>query len=336
MSHLIRTWEVPADRHVGDTVKDFLCLLGGPCWIHLAGKDRSRTRSITTLLHGNEPSGARALQRFLKDGDRPATDVLALVAAVKTALEPPGFAYRMLPGARDLNRCFAGPYSELEGMLAREILDGLQAARPEALVDVHNTSGSGPAYGVGTRLSPACLAITSLFASQYVLTDIRLGSLMEATADAFPTVTIECGGARSAAADEVAFNGLQRFLCGESVLSATAASRDVVVLKHPLRVCLGPGASIAYSQAPVAGRTLTLRDDIDRFNSTVLPPHEIIGWTNELGALNAAGSPGLTHVEELFDVRSGRLRAKRALRLFMATTEARIAEDDCVFYVVPV
>jgi len=334
VSDLIRTCDVPADRLVTGTVEEFLGLLGGPTWVHLQGKDRSRTRAVATLLHGNEPSGVRALHRFLKSGGRPATDVLALVAAVATALQPPGFAFRMLPGARDLNRCFAGPYSGPEGLLAREILDELLAAEPEALVDLHNTSGSGPAYGVGTRLNPICLAVTSMFASQYVLTDIRLGSLMEATEDAFPTVTIECGGAGSAAADELAFNGLQRFLCSESLLAVAPAGHEVVVLEHPVRIRLAPGARIAYSHAPVGNRTLTLRNDIDRFNSTVLRANEPIGWTNELTALTAAGSAGLTPLDELFEVRGGRLYAKRALRLFMATTDVRSAEADCVFYVV--
>jgi len=332
---LIQLWETPAGGEVGETAEDFLRLLGGPRWIHLRGKDRSRTRAVATLLHGNEPSSLRALHRLLKESCRPATDILVLVAAVEAAREAPGFAHRMLPGTRDLNRCFAGPFTDAQGILAREILDGLKAGRPEALVDVHNTSGSGPAYGVGTRLEPPCLAITSLFAPRYVLTDIRLGSLMDATADLCPTATIECGGARSSAADDVALRGLERFLCSESVL-ATPGGRDVVVLEHPRRIRLAPGAQLAYSQAPVAGRTLTLRSDIDRFNSTVLPAGELIGWTNELGVLSAAGGRGFTPLGELFEVSNGRLCATRALQLFMATTDARMAEEDCVFYVVPV
>lgn len=182
---------------------------------------------------------------------------------------------------------FRRSHSDFEGRLAQEIVARLRAAKPEAFIDVHDTSGSGPAYGVGTRITPACLTITSVFASHYVLTDIRLGSLMDATADDFPTVTIECGGAKDPAADRVAIEGLQRFLCTESILDAKDAERDVIILEHPIRVRLVNGANVAYSNAPVAGRTLTLRGDIDRFNSTVLPPFEPIGWTNEVRVLTA-------------------------------------------------
>jgi Succinylglutamate desuccinylase / Aspartoacylase family len=332
---LIRTWESPARGDVGDTVEDFLHLLGGPACIHLTGRDRTRTRAMTTLLHGNEPSGVRALHRFLKEGRQPTTDVVALVASVSAALEPPGFAHRMLPGRRDLNRCFAGPGADFEGRLAREIVQRLKDARPEAFIDLHNTSGSGPAYGVGTRVDPARLAMTSLFASHYVLTDIRLGSLMEATEDDFPTVTLECGGARNSMADRVAFEGLDRFLCTESLLEAAAARGDVTVLEHPVRVRLAAGAHVAYSNAPVASRALTLRNDIDQFNSVVLPSSEPIGWINKLEVLTAPDGSGVECLRTLFEIRDGRLHARGPLRLFMATTNERIAEEDCLFYAIP-
>jgi len=331
---VIRTWESPVSNAVGASPEEFLRVLDGPCWIRLRGADPSRTRAVTTLVHGNESSGVRALHRFLREHRRAATDVLALVASVHAALQPPGFAHRMLPGTRDLNRCFAGPWSDAAGSLAREILDGLQAARPEALIDLHNTSGAGPSYGVGTRRDPACLALASLFAVEYVLTDIRLGALMEATADEFPAVTIECGGAGSTAADEVAFKGLQGFLCGDVVPESAAAG--VAVLEHPVRVCLAPGATLAYSHVPAPGRTLSLRSDLDQFNSTVLAPGELLGWTRHTGILlSAHGSPGGIDLEEAFEVGNGELRARRGLRLFMATTDVRNALSDCLFYVIP-
>jgi len=334
VTSLIGSWQSPRPREVGETVEEFLRRLGGPTWIHLVGQERTRTRAMTTLLHGNEPSGVRALHRVLREGRQPATDVLVLVACVGAALEPPGFAHRMLPGKRDLNRCFAGPYSDFEGCIAREIIQRLKGLRPEALVDLHNTSGSGPAYGVGTRVDPARLALTSLFASHYIITDIRLGSLMEATEDEFPTVTIECGGANNRAADGVALEGLKQFLYGKSLLDADGNRRTVTVLEHPMRIRLSPGARVAYSSAPVKGRNLTLREDIDRFNSVVLPPSEPIGWTSRLDALTAPDSRGRERRHELFEIRDGVLHASGPLRLFMATTSERIAEEDCIFYAI--
>jgi Succinylglutamate desuccinylase / Aspartoacylase family len=329
---MIRDLQSPAKEDVGRDVEDFLRRLGGPTWIRLAGRDRSRTRAITTLLHGNEPSGIRALHGILAGGLQPATDVLALVASVDAALAAPGFAHRMLPGHRDLNRCFTDRLAGVEGDLAHAILEGLRAARPEALIDLHNTSGAGPAYGVGTRAESRHFALTSAFAATYVLTDLRLGALMEATQDDFPTVTIECGGAQSRRSDSVAAEGLQRYLGADDVLGNPESSSRVFLLKHPVRVQLVNGAAVAYSSAPDADRPVTLRRDIDRFNSSVLDPSEPVGWARRLDALSAKDGGGRERVRDFFELRDGRLHARRPLRLFMATTDARIALDDCLFY----
>src|SRR5678816_135503 len=103
MAAVIGTWEFRANHDIGETPEEFLRILRRPTWIRVAGRDRTRTRAVTTLLHGNEPSGTRALHRFLKESREPATNVLALVASVGAALEPPVFAHRTRPGRRDLN-----------------------------------------------------------------------------------------------------------------------------------------------------------------------------------------------------------------------------------------
>ena len=330
----IRRWNNPGSRAIGRDADEFLRLLGGPTWICLDGEDPARTRAVTTLLHGNEPSGTRALHRFLRSGERPATNVVALVASVDSALAPPGFAHRMLQGRKDLNRCFADAGTDPDARLARAVLADLRAARPEALVDLHNTSGLGPCYGVGTRANAEQRALVSLFSGYHVLTDIRLGTLMEAAEDDWPTVTIECGGARDPRSDETAHAGLTRYLCAPSLFGAREAGSSVSVLRHPIRVRLADGGAVAYGSAPADGSTLTLRRDIDRFNSSLLTEADPIGWASSLNALTARDGHGVELRDELLTLREGRLHARRPLQLFMATTDARIAADDCLFYAV--
>jgi hypothetical protein len=331
---LIRRWENPDRDAIGRDAGEFLRMLGQPTWICLDGQDRSRTRAVTTLLHGNEPSGTRALHRFLRGGRRPATDVIALVASVEAALAPPGFAHRMLPGRKDLNRCFAEANTGPDARLAGAILADLRAVRPEALVDLHNTSGLGPYYGVSTRANAEQLALVSLFSGYHVLTDIRLGTLVEAAEDDWPTVTIECGGARDSRSDETAYAGLTRYLCAPALFDGQEAGNTVSVLRHPIRVRLADGAAVAYGTKPATGAALTLRRDIDRFNSSVLTEGDLIGWADSLDALTARDGNGVELRDELLALREGRLHARSPLRLFMATTDARIAAEDCLFYAV--
>jgi hypothetical protein len=147
-------------------------------------------------------------------------------------------------------------------------------------------------------------------------------------------VTIECGGARDPRSDEVALTGLTRYLCVPTLIGAQSPGSTVGVLRHPIRVRLADGATIAYGSEPVAGAALTLRRDIDRYNSSVLPASDPIGWTSSLGGLTAINGSGVELRDELLAVRGGRLYARRPLRLFMATTDARIAAGDCLFYAV--
>ena len=97
----------------------FLQELGGPAWIRVPGRDASRTRVVSTLLHGNEPSGVRAIHAWLRSGARPAVDTAFFVGPVEAARVPPGFAHRTRFGHRDLNRCFLPPFPGSEGELAR-------------------------------------------------------------------------------------------------------------------------------------------------------------------------------------------------------------------------
>ncbi len=131
---------------------DFLRSLARPTLISVPGADTTRTRVVTTLLHGNEPSGLRAIHRWLLAGGRPATSVLLLIACVDTALSEPHFSHRQLPQRRDFNRCFRPPWREAEGALAEEVLSTIRAAEPECLVDLHNNTGHNPAYGVAVRI----------------------------------------------------------------------------------------------------------------------------------------------------------------------------------------
>jgi hypothetical protein len=329
---LLKTLEGLRPEVVPERVEDFLAWLGGPTWIAVEGRDRARTRAIATLVHGNEPSGVHAVHRWLRSGVKPAVDTLFFIGAVSAALAPPGFAHRMLPGEADLNRRFRPPFEGPEGALAREILDRLYAAAPEALVDLHDNSGHNPAYGVGLDADPALLSLTSFFANRFVHTRIELGALTEATHEDFPSVTIECGRAGDPGAREIASEGLQRLLEADSVLQRSVGdAMDVLV--DPLRVSLRPGGSLAFGDEPRGDVDLTVQNDIDRHNFESLPTGTAIGWVRAQGMpLEARDPHGHDLAETLFEVRDGLLRTRRPIVPIMMTTDARAAIDDCLFY----
>lgn len=315
------------------TVEGFLAALGGPTAIRLPGRDRSRTRVVTTLLHGNEPSGARGLHAWLREGRPPATDALLILGNVAAALQPPGFAYRMLPGERDLNRCFLGPFDGPEGRLARAILEALHAVRPEALVDVHNNSGHNPAYGVGLEASRPALQLTALFGERFVQSDLRIGALIEAVR-AWPSVTVEVGRSGDPAADARALAGLRAFL-GRDPLLGEAPPPALELLVAPMRATLRAGVRVAVADAPVAGAELTVAADLDRHNFEVVAAGVPIGWVTPGGwPLELRDAAGRDRSHDYFRIEGARLVARRPFVPIMITTDPEIARSDCLLYVV--
>ena len=314
-----------------DDPDDFLRALGGPAAIRVPGRDRSRSRAVTTLLHGNEPSGFRAVHGWLRSGAEPAVDAVIVVANVAAALAAPPL--RTLPGHRDLNRCFLGPWDDREGRLAHEILDLLSATDPEAVVDLHNNSGHNPAYGVGVDAGVAALQVVSLFADRFVLSHLQLGALMEALAGR-PCATVEVGRAGDPAADGIARSGLGRFLERERILDPDWKPL-VQVLQMPMRAELRGDLRLVVADTPHGDADLTLRADLDRHNFECVEKGALLGWcADERLPLRLVAEDGADRARDYFVLSAGELRAAQPFVPIMITTDPAIAAQDCLFYVV--
>lgn len=323
----------PAPEELPASPEAFLEALGGPALLRVPGRDRSRTRALSTLLHGNEPSGLRALHAWLARGRVPAVDLLVFVASVTAALAEPRFSHRALPGRVDLNRCFLQPPESTEGRLAAEALAALGAAAPEALVDLHNTTGHTPSYAVCPDLAEPTLQLASLFTRRYVHSDLRMGTLVEATHQAFPALVIECGRAGDAEADRAALRGLEAY-AGLDALPRSGVPEGFDVLARPVRVFVREGLTVAYGARPAAGADLTVREDIDRHSFERLPAGATVGWVHDPGVwpVYARGAEPRDLSAELFALEGTELRARRDQVPIMITTDPTIALSDCLFY----
>jgi predicted deacylase len=253
----------PSPRTLGRSPLEWLDRLHKPTVVHVAGRDRSRTRAMATLLHGNEPSGLFALHRWLLEQHTPEVNMLFLLGGVYPAKIPPALSHRQLPYGLDLNRCFRQPFEGEEGAIAQALLAELQKVKPECLLDVHNTSGTGPAFAVTITSDAAHQALTSLFTDRLVMTDLRLGALMEYSEQEVPTVTIECGGSQEEQAHQLAYEGLVQYTSRADVLSLEKAEWDVNVLRNPIRVELAPEATIEYRLTPTGRPTSPYRPTLN-------------------------------------------------------------------------
>ena len=326
----------PLATDIGDNVEDFLRSSGGPTCIFIDGRDSTRTRALVTLLHGNEPSGVMALFRWLKSGRQPAVNLVCVVASVEAALEPPLFSHRMLPRARDLNRCFRPPFDDAQGVLAEEILEILRMHHPEAVIDMHNTSGSGPSFGVCTHMDRQHDALVSLFTQRLIISNLGLGALMEISEHSYPTVTVEVGGRLDDAAHELAFEGMCRYFEEERVLCPGDTDWGLELLQDPIRLELNDNVTLTYAEEPCASYDITLMPDIEHHNFGGVTPDTMLGWAGaaERQLFSAMDAGGRCAVSKLVRIEDGILFPAQPLKLFMITNNAAIAHSDCLFYAV--
>jgi hypothetical protein len=326
----------PLATDVGDNLEAFLRELDGPACFFLSGQDETRTRALVTLLHGNEPSGAMALYRWLKSARRPAVNVVCILGSVEAALEPPLFSHRMLPRARDLNRCFRPPFDDAQGVLAEEILEILRMHHPEAVIDLHNTSGSGPSFGVCTHMDRQHDALVSLFTQRLIISHLGLGALMEISEHSYPTVTVEVGGRLDDEAHELAWEGMCRYFESSTVLDEGETDWGLDLLRDPIRLELNDHVTLTYAEAPRDNYDITLRTDIEHLNFGGVTTDTLLGWANspERNLFTAQDAGGRCAVSRLVRVEDGKLYPAQPLKLFMITNNAAIAESDCLFYAV--
>lgn len=326
----------PGMVDLADSPQGLLSRYGGPLCIKVDGADRSRCRALVTLLHGNEPSGLRAIWQWLRSEERPAVNLLLVIASVAAALCEPRFSHRMLPRARDLNRCFRPPFDGEQGHLAEEILTLLQLHAPEAVVDVHNTSGRGPDFAVVAFDDARHDAIATLFSQRLVVCPLNLGALMEGSSHRCPIVTVEVGGREDPGADSIALAGLQRFAQVDHIPLHRAGSLPLEKLNAPLRLELRAGVTLTYASAPQRSHDVTLNPVIEHHNFGTVTATTALGWSDSdpRQLFQARDATGLCAVRQLVQVIDGVLYPAQPLILFMITTHAGIAESDCLFYAV--
>ncbi len=334
----IHYWEAPRSDEVGETIEQFLEQLEGPTWFYFPGKDNSRCRVVSTLLHGNEPSGLHALHHWILSNETPATDLYCFLGSVAAAKQPPIFHHRMLPGKRDLNRCFRPPYNDEEGLVAADLLHRITSVQPEAVIDIHNTSGAGPSFAIGTELKPEHLIISSLFTERIIITDLNLGALMDYQEGGIPITTIECGGAHDPHAHALACEGFKRFALAPQLFADNQKIKAMDLYRHPIRVELIKGSELGFANGPIVGADLTLHQDVERYNFGLVNQGTNLGWLGPRGlsSLVARDAQGYDHVQHFFAMEDECLLTCQDLKLFMITKNVEIALSDCLFYLVPI
>lgn len=326
--------------------QQFLLSLIGLTVIDISGENSDECRIISILLHGDEPSGLIAVHRWLTSENtlpKPKTNIRIIISSVEAATYQHLFSHRFLPNGVDINRCFNKSMLKLDennnnikGYVERAQLieQAIREVNPTAIIDLHNTSGNGPAFAVSTIINPNVLSLASYFCNTLILSDISIGAMMELDFSC-PVVTIECGGRHDDQAHEVAFAGIQQFAqCDSNCV--LPQDKAVQILYKPLRLLIKSDRKLSFSAHDEGYSGVTIRDNIEQFNYGGCCEGLLLGWVDDDGLdnLQLIDDQGNNVIQHYFTIVDNKLVCKTNLKIFMASNQENIVRSDCLFYVV--
>lgn len=329
-------WHNPDPEDTGSDYIEFLKILEKPTWLTFEGQDRSRSRAIVTLLHGNEPSGLKSIHSWIKKKQKPATDLGIFVGSVNAALHPPILSHRYLPHEKDFNRCFSPPYDCNQGRLAETLIGLLTDFSPEAVVDTHNTSAHSEPFAVAGHDNTAVRQVAQMFTRKLVIIHRKMGTLIERGRDLFPVVTVEFGGFRDPRSDLLAEETLNDFIHRHELFNVEPVPFHI--LRDPQRLEILTGHRLHYSSTiqdeDQSEADITIFNTIDQLNFSEVLKDTSLGWlaADGIAGLRVTDEAGNNLLSRFFYEREGFLMTKVNMNIFMATTDPYIAENDCLLY----
>jgi hypothetical protein len=325
------------DLLAGSDEDALVVLAGKPALIRIPATDPGRpARFVSTLLHGNEDSGFRAVLELLRRKDRYPFDLWVFIGNTRAARQEGWFAHRFLDGQEDFNRVWGlKPATTRMRKCAEEVLAEVTAGPLEAAIDLHNNTGENPPYAITAVRTRESLRLAGLCANIGLLWNLRIHALMEALSAWCPAVAVECGMAGLERSSAFALGTLDRFLetrdLGDPALPRTPAALFEIL--H--RVNVRPEVTFAFGGALRDDVDLVLHPGMDSANFGMLLAGTELGRVFPGAALPLCSQDmkGQDTTDRFFAVQpDGALVVTQDVTPAMMTTTAVQARRDCLMY----
>jgi len=305
-------------------------LLGKSTLIHLEGR-RKEPLFITTLLHGNEPTGFLALQQLLKKYQnktlpRSVSVFLGNLAAARVNM-------RRLDNQPDYNRVWPGTEEPEtpESRLMQTVVDEMVQREIFASVDIHNNTGLNPHYACVNVLENRHLQLATLF-NRIVVYFIRpVGVQSAAFAPHCPAVTLECGKPGDSHGVEHALEYLDACLHLSQIPDHPVAHHDIDLFHTMVQVKVPEDISFSFSQDDVHIRFV---ENLERMNFQEVPPDTIFAFcSNGSGRLlEVRDETGNIVTDQYFQCSDNRIELKKPMMPSMLTLDEEVIKQDCLCY----
>lgn len=305
-------------------------LLEKPTLIHLQGR-REEPLFLSTLLHGNEPTGFLALQLLLKQyQDKPLPRSLSIFLGNLSAAKQ---KQRRLDNQPDYNRVWPGTEEpeSAETRLMQQVVDEMIRRRVFASVDIHNNTGLNPHYACVNVLENQHLQLATLF-NRIVVYFIRpVGVQSAAFAPHCPSVTLECGKPGDSYGVEHALQYLDACLHLSSIPTHAVAHHDIDLFHTMAQVKVPQDISFSFSRKDVQ---ICFVENLERMNFQEVPEGTIFAfcYNGSDQLLEARDEMGNVVTEQYFHCSSNRIELKKSMMPSMLTLDEEVIRQDCLCY----
>ncbi len=300
-------------------------LFPNPTLIHLPGRD-SRCLFVSILLHGNEYTGLKVMQRVLAgQGTELPRPVLLFIGNVRAAEQ----GRRFLPGQVDYNRCWPGhdlepgPTSQMMQRIV-EIAHGLPLF---AAIDIHNNTGRNPHYACITDPNPKNQNLAARF-NRIGMVFRHHGVSTMAFNGICPAATIECGLPGDPAGIEHACRFIDDLLTLDEIPDRQPDRHALHLVESHLDLVIPDG--ISYEFDLEADVDLRLEPNFEDRNFTLFDPHEVFGYTRHERPILVKDTNGHDVTDEILRVEGGRIYLNNTMMPAMITRDKLVVKQDCL------
>jgi succinylglutamate desuccinylase len=305
-------------------------VIASPTLLELPGKHENPL-FVSVLLHGNEPTGFKAIQLILKKyNDKELPRSLAIffgnIDAAKHNL-------RRLDKQPDYNRIWPGTdvAENNETKLVKYVFERMKKQNVFASIDIHNNTGLNPHYACVNRLENSFLHLALLFGRLVVHFTRPKGVQSAAFASLCPAVTLECGRPDQPHGIQHAFEYVDSCLHLSDFPHQGVHPQDIDLFHTVAQIKIAEQTSFSFTDIDA---DLLLDKDLERMNFTEVSAGTILGLTSKMHniPLIAEDESGNNVTDQYFRIHNDRLEITRQSMPSMLTLNEHVIKQDCFCY----
>jgi succinylglutamate desuccinylase len=299
-----------------------------PTLVQLEG-DKPEVLFVSILLHGNEYSGLKSLQKLLtKYRDHLPRSLSFFVGNVNAAEAN----LRLIPGQTDFNRCWPG--TELKAntttAMMQKVVNAVTDKPLFAAIDLHNNNGVNPHYACMTDVTLENQHLAAMFNHIAVFFQRPKGVSTMAFNGICPALTLECGRPGDELGIHHAIELLDALLHLDHFPQRPLPPQDLQLVKTHATMYVPDDVSFDFNLSAQAD--VTFEKGFERRNFNEIKTTDIFAFTRIERPLSITDQQGKDVTDEFIRIENGKVYLNKPMMPAMITLDKTIVRQDCLCY----